>query len=418
MPSQSKSNAKIYFFLASQAVSLIGSSLVQYAVMWSITLQQNSGAVLTTYMLFTMVPAILLSFISGIWADRYNRKKLIILADGGIALATLVLFFIIQGGNTSLFPIYAIAAVRSFGGAVQTPAVNAFIPQLCPPDKLVRVNSINGTINSIVMLVTPAAAAALLPLGLPIILLIDVVTASLAIFILFFIKTEPVATAQGISSNSSPHFFSDLAQGLSYTGKHFFVRTMLLFSLLANLFITPVSVFNTLVTIRFYGNSTALLSLVEILFSVGTLAGGIALSIWGGFRNRMFTLFASSTLSALCTLLFSFTPSFPLYAVGMFLFGLAIPGISSVPMAMLQEKTDSAFMGRVMSVFSIVGMGVTLASTLFFGPLIDRIPIEWAVLASAIAMLVLSLCGFAYKRFVKEGLPPAPALADTEPSIS
>ena len=152
------------FFLSGQTVSLLGSSLVQYSILWYLTLETKSGVVLTLATAFGFLPQAVMSVFGGVWADRHNRKFLLITADGLIAITTLVLAIMLWNGVEALWLIYATLAIRSLGAGVQTPAVGALLPQIVPTDKLMRVNGINMCIQSAMTLLAPSLAVALFAL--------------------------------------------------------------------------------------------------------------------------------------------------------------------------------------------------------------------------------------------------------------
>jgi len=133
----------ITLFLTGQTVSLFGSMLVQYAVMWYLTLTTKDGTVLALSTVFGFLPQAIISIFGGVWADRHNRKLLIIGADASIALATATLAILMFLGNRDLWLIYAALSVRSAGAGIQTPAVGALLPQIVPADRLLRINGIN-----------------------------------------------------------------------------------------------------------------------------------------------------------------------------------------------------------------------------------------------------------------------------------
>src|SRR5690606_38512891 len=126
----------IILFLSSQTISLFGSSLVQYAIMWYITLNTKSGIMMTLYIICGFIPTFLLSPVAGVWADRYNRKWLIMLSDGMIALATLILALLFLMGYEEAWLLFVMAAIRALGSGVQTPSVEAILPQIVPSDQL------------------------------------------------------------------------------------------------------------------------------------------------------------------------------------------------------------------------------------------------------------------------------------------
>ena len=149
----------ISLFLSSQMISLFGSSIVQYAILWHITLTTESGLMMTVYIICGFIPTFILSPFAGVWVDRYNRKHLIILADGMIAFATLILADII------LFRLQLDMAAFCHRGdprvrcGVQMPAIGVILPQIVPTDKLTKVNGINGSLQSMVLLVSPMVGA-------------------------------------------------------------------------------------------------------------------------------------------------------------------------------------------------------------------------------------------------------------------
>ena len=122
-------------FLASQTISVFGTSLVQYAITWYITLRTQSGAMVAVSIICGFVPTFLVSPFAGVWADRYPRKTLIIVSDSSIAVATLILALLFRAGHQGLWLLFVASAIRAFGSAVQSPAVRAILPQFVPEDR-------------------------------------------------------------------------------------------------------------------------------------------------------------------------------------------------------------------------------------------------------------------------------------------
>lgn len=152
----------IILFLSTQTISLFGSMLVQYAIMWHITLTTQSGVMMTVAIVCGFLPTFFLSPFAGVWADRYNRKGLIVLSDALTAIATLILAILFWMGYDALWLFFVMSAVRAIGSGIQTPAVGALIPDLVPEDKLTKVTGTQGTIQAFVMLVSPMVGGALL----------------------------------------------------------------------------------------------------------------------------------------------------------------------------------------------------------------------------------------------------------------
>ena len=172
-------------FLISQCITLFGSTLVQMAVIWYVTLKTTSGIWVAAFSICSYLPQFLISFLGGVWADQYNRKRLITLSDGMIAIITLLTFFMIpflQPEPMFLGALLLMSVFRSIGAGIQTPTVNAVIPQLVPSEHLMRYNGFNAMMQSIVQFAAPAAAGVILAtFPLRTTLLVDVGTAFVGI---------------------------------------------------------------------------------------------------------------------------------------------------------------------------------------------------------------------------------------------
>ena len=169
-------------FLTAQTISLFGSSLVQYAIVWYITLSTSSGRMLTISTVCGFAPQIAISLFAGVWIDRYDRKSLIMLSDTIIALSTLILAIAFLSGHRNIWLLFTVLMVRSAGTGIQTPAVNAVIPQIVPQKHLMQVNGIQNTLTSLIMFLSPAVSGAILSVStLETTLFIDVFTALIGV---------------------------------------------------------------------------------------------------------------------------------------------------------------------------------------------------------------------------------------------
>jgi MFS transporter, DHA3 family, macrolide efflux protein len=421
------------FFLAGQTVSLFGSSLVQYAIMWHLTLETRSGAVMTGYIIAGFLPSILLAPVAGVWADRHDRKRLIALADGFIALASLAAAILLRFGLAEIPLFFTVAALRSLGSAVHQPAVGAFLPRIVPRDELTRVNGINGGIQSALMLVSPVAAGALLAaFDVPLIFLIDVVTAALAIVVLLSLVRElsaadgvagagsaptdgvaPVADSVAVGPSGASGHFRDIADGLAYIRGHRYLTSFFAYMGLLFFLVSPAAFLTTIQTARSFGGEVWRLTSLEIVFSVGMMGGGAAIATWGGFRNRMRTVRLGNLIMAVCTLGLAASPllpkvvAFPAYLVFMGIFGIAIPLLNTPSTVLLQEHVEDAFLGRTFAVFSMVSGSLMPVAMLVFGPIADVVSVELVLAVSGALLLALGLVSVTQKRLMEAGEPVA-----------
>ena len=239
-------------------------------------------------------------FLCGVWADRYDRKKLIITADAAIAVATLALALFLMVEKTGQYELWAILAVsfiRSVGSGIQSPAVSAVVPDLVAEDQLSRFNGINASIQSLVQFTTPAAAGAIMAAGpISTLLMIDVLTAVVGIGILLFIqipKRHPTGEAK-----QNP-FFADMKAGIAYAFGHKLIGGLFLIFGVFIFLSVPSGFLTTLMVQRTFGDNYLYLSINETLGFAGMVVGGLLLGAWGGFRNRIKTLVAGCCCMAL-----------------------------------------------------------------------------------------------------------------------
>ena len=405
----------IAIFLGSQTISLFGSMLVQYAIMWHITLSTKSGIAMTLSIVCGFIPTFLLSPFGGVFADRYDRKRLIMVADGMIASVSAILAALYATGADSLWLLLAAQAARSVGQAMQQPAVGAILPQIVPESELMRINGINQTIMSVIMFVSPIVSGALLSVAsMSAIFLVDVATALPAIAILaFFLKVPPRAEASARSDLASVErgYLEDMRLGIRYIRDHRYLVSFFAYIGILFFLVTPAAFLTPLQTARTFGDDVWRLTAIELFFSSGMMIGGAVLAAWKGFRNRIKTMMLANLIWALCTLALGFAPWFWLYLVFMGFFGVAMPLFNAPMSTMIQEHVDAEFMGRVFGVMTMLSTSVMPLSMLIFGPIVDRIKIEWLLLGTGALMAALAALALGNKRLIEAGVPKADAAA-------
>jgi len=394
----------ISLFLVSQSISLFGSMLVQYAIMWYIVLETESGVMMTIYIIAGILPTFFISPFGGVWADRYNRKLLIIIADSGIAAATLVLAILFLTGYDAIWLLFIAAGIRAAGTGIHTPAVGALIPQLVPGEKLMRINGIYTSIQSVIMLISPMVSAALLIFaGITVIFFIDVVTAAIAVTILIFFLHIPVH-AKALEKQTTT-YFKDLHEGIIYIRNHRYVMSFFIFCVVFFFLIAPVAFLTPLQVARSFGNDVWRLTAIEVLFSLGMAAGGAIMASWGGFKNKVHTMVLSVLIVGICTAAFGVVPNFWIYLFFMFLIGVSLPAFNTPSTVLLQQKVEENFLGRVFGVYGMISSSMMPLGMLLFGPIADSVKIEWMLIATGILLFIEGFFMFGSKELITAGEP-------------
>ncbi len=395
---------KTILFLASQTISLFGSSLVQYAITWYITLKTQSGAMMTIAILCGFLPTFFLSPFAGVWADRYNRKRLIILSDTLIAGVTFILAILFLLGYDALWLLFVALALRAVGTGIQMPAVGAILPQWVPQDKLTKVNATNGSIQSLVTLVSPMLSGALLTTTtIESIFFIDVVTAAAAVAILVLFLRVP--DHEKALNRESTTYFVDLKEGFQYILNHRFVRNLCLFNTFFLIMAAPVAFLTPLQVTRSFGSDVWRLTAIEVAFSAGMLVGGLIMASWQGFKNKVHTMSLSVLIIGTGTFMLGIIPVFWLYLVFVSVIGLSMPIFNTPAIVLLQQKVEGNFLGRVFGVLSMLSTSMMPLGMLIFGPLADSIAIEWLLLGTGALLILQGVVMFTNKVMIQEGKP-------------
>lgn len=382
----------IGYLLSSQAISMVGTMLVQYAIIWHVTLSTESGTMVGLMVGVGLLPMVLVMPFAGALADYYNRKNIAMIADGTVAIVSLIMAILITvNGNmeNNMILLLGITVIRSVGQGFQTPAISSIIPQITPKKQLVRVNGIDQAIQGVMMLASPALAAALLAiLPLSAILLLDFITAAIGITTIFFAIKIPNVNQQ---NNKKLNVVKEINLGIKYLRSKKVLVLLIVAGFFGSVISTPASNLAPLQITRNFNDGLWQLSAVEIGFAVGMLLGGTLMSVWGGLKNRIKTIVLGYSLMVIPFIILGLTSNFGVYFVMMVMIGFIVPISRTAMVSFFQSNTDDKHMGRVMS---IVTMAISIASPLtmlVLGPLSDVVSIDLIMIISGVLMIPLAV---------------------------
>lgn len=390
-------------FIGGQTITLLGSMIVQYAIFWHIMLETKSGIMMTVITIVGFFPMFLISPFGGVWADRFNRKLLINISDGVIAFVSLIVAILLMAGYNRLGILLAVSATRALGQGVQMPAVGAAIPQIVPKKHLTKINGIQNSVQSFCSLSAPMISGALMSFfPLETFFFIDVITAAIGISILmFFVKVPNLKKKE--EKTTEIGYFHDLIDGLRYIKRHDFVLRFIVFYTVFMILAAPVAYLTPLQLVRNFGDEVWRLSVMESAFSAGMILGGILIALWGGFKNKIFTIVFSTFFAGVTTIILGNVLNYWLYIAIVLFWGLTIPLFNAPVMVLIQTSVEHKFMGRVMSVFTMVQSSMMPLAMLIFGPLADKVSIDIILIATGIPITLLSFSLLSSKTLRKTG---------------
>jgi len=386
---QRRAKWQIPFFTiwTGQQLSLIGSRAAQFALVWWLTELTGSATVLATATMVALIPEIFFGPIAGAYVDRWNRRVVIIVADSLIALASLWLAYLFWTGTMEIWHVYAIMLARAVGGSFHWPAMQASTSLMVPKEHLARVAGLNQTMNGVLNILGPPLGALLMEL-LPLhsVMLVDVGTATLAILPLFFVRVPQPARASQPTAHK-PSIWADMREGLHYIRGWSGLMVLIGFAMVFKIVPTPAfSLLPLLVSDHFDGNA-AQLSVLEAIAGVGIVVGGLALSVWGGFRRKIYTTLMGMVIFGVGFTALGLTPGgmFWMALVAIFVLGLMLPLIDGPIMAILQGTVAPEIQGRVFTLMGSLLNITTPFSLAVAGPVTDWLGIQmWYVVAGVL----------------------------------
>lgn len=383
---------KTFFFIWSgQAISLVGSQIVQFAIAWWITQSTGSAVVLATMAIFSMLPQVILGPFIGALVDRLNRRMVMIFSDASIAVVTVGLAALFLSGRIEYWHLYAAALARSLMGVFHWTAMNASTSLMVPKDQLARVAGLNQTLQGILTIAAPplgALVVSLMPMG-PI-MLIDVVTAALAVLPLLFIR---IPQPENVSAEAvSPlGLLRDVRDGFAYLRAMPGLLIVMIMATLINFFLNPTGTLTPLLVTRHFGGGAWHLSAIESAFGFGIIAGGLLLSVWGGFKRRIITSLVFLLVMGAATLLTGIAPSrlFIVAVVGSALAGITGPMVNGPLFALLQDRIAPEMQGRIFSLTISVAGAISPLGMAIAAPVADNLGIQvWWWIGGAACLLM------------------------------
>ncbi len=372
-PSKPRLSGMLGFTLvwAGQIVSVLASGMTTFAMTIYMYQQTHSATAMAFVQVAYITPFLIMSPIAGVMVDRYNRKLMMMVSDVAGGTATLVLCILYFTGHLEYWQIYVTSAIAGIGTTFQWPAYSAAISIMLPKEQYGRANGMMSLIEAGPGVVSPFLAGALIPLiQIGGILLIDTVSFWLAILALSVVFVpQPQKTAEGQASEGT--FLREAAFGFKYI----FARPSLLglqmifffgnlFSGIAFAVLAPMLLART-------AQNTISLGTVESAASIGMVVGGIAMSAWGGFKNRVHGVLAGWMLASLGGIAFGLGRGLPVWAPTIFLYGLFGPLINASNQAIWQAKVAPDLQGRVFSARRLIAWFTNPISPIIGGTVSD-----------------------------------------------
>jgi len=379
---------------AGQFLSILSSTIVNFAVILWISIETGSGEMLAWAAIAGMLPQALLGPVTGVFIDRWNRKMIMILADSFIAFCTFILAVLFWTGIAEMWHIFILLGLRSVGSAFHSPAMQASVPLLAPAEQLARIAGIDQIIFSIGNIAGPALGALFISIwNMEYVLLLDVVGAVIACTTLLFVHIpNPEKTNPEVKSK----LFAEMKVGVAIVLRNRGLSWVFLFSILVTFFIMPVSVLFPLMTLNYFSGDAFQVSLIEALWGVGTLVGGMVMGAKVYKVNKVvlvnlmyivlgLTFFLSGILSS---------DGFIIFAILTTIGGVSGAVYHSSFMAVIQTNIEASALGRVFSMFFTLSLIPSLIGLIGVGFFADYLGLSQTFILCGLIIIIIGIISF------------------------
>jgi len=394
-----------------QQLSIVGSRAAQFALVWWLTTTTGSATVLASAALVAMIPQIVLGPFVGALVDRWNRRTVMVLADSFIALVGLWLAYLFWSGTMQVWHVYVVMLARSFGGTFHWPAMAASTTLMVPERHYTRIAGLNQTIHGLLSIVGPPLGALLLSL-LPLhgVMMVDVATAAFAVTPLLFLFV-PQPAREHVEAVKARSFLSNAREGLRFIFGWPGLLALLVGASILKIALMPAFSLSPLLIKDHFGGGAPELSFFDAMAGIGILVGGLALSVWGGFKRKVYTILTGLLGIGIACVVLGLTPAhmFWLGIAGVFVVGLMISLTDGPISALLQATVPAEMQGRVFGLLGSLFSLTTPIGLAIAGPVADLTGVPFWFLLAGLICTATALIGFFVPALIhiEDQKPPA-----------
>ncbi|MHA2231069.1 MAG: MFS transporter [Candidatus Hodarchaeales archaeon] len=362
------------FFWIGQLQSILGSTIVQFAIVLWIAFETESAMFLALAALLGFAPMVLLFPVAGVLVDRWQRKKVIASMDFLQAFVTIGLVYLFWIGEANVWWVLLVAGLRAIFQAFHMPATQAIMPLMVPREKLSRMNGLQILMGGAIGMIGPPVAALLMIYWeMHEILLFDPITFVFAIIPVLLVRIPEIQKDR----EAKPSFKSEFTEGVVFIKEKRGLLSLLSVFTGVNFFVQPLIILLPLFVIQRHSGGEVEIALLFAFHQAGMLAGSVLMSTWKGFKNNVFGVVAGTFIGYIGFLLIAVAPAdsnfFWMLIIGMIIEGFTIPIANVSSQTIWQQVVPPEKMGRVMSVrmtiaWIAIPLGMILAG--IFGELI------------------------------------------------
>ena len=292
-----KELSSFFVLWSSQTVSSLGTAMTEFALIIWVYGQTETASSVTLLTICTFLPTIIFRFLAGVIVDRWDKKRIMLIADFVAACGTLTIFLLYSVFALRIWHLYVINILLSIMNAFQCPASYVATSLLVPKEQYTRVSGLQSFAGSVVSILAPALGSVLLDVGgLSLVLAFDLISFAIAFFALLFFVKIPVIERKTVEVKES--FVNNCMMGITFLWEHASLLHMVLFFNIIN-FLAKMGndgMLSPFVLGRTENNQSAL-GMVQTAVALGILAGSIIISLTKPAKNKTRVIFVGCAVT-------------------------------------------------------------------------------------------------------------------------
>ena len=393
---------KFFTIMSGQTISIIGSSAVQFALIWWLALKTDSAVILTMAGLVALLPQFILGTFAGVWIDRLKKKTVVILADLFIGIISGIFAIYFYFGNPQYWIVFIILCIRGVGSVFHTPAMQALIPSLVPVKELMKANGWSQFLQSGAYMLGPVLGGIMYStLSMTIILLTYLVGAVLACITIYIVKIQEETKKEKVEK----HFLKELKEGIVVFKEAKVLKIILITTFISMIFFLPLSSLYPLMTSSYFKLDSIFGSIVEFLYAFGMLMISLVMGKLVDKNNKIKLIFIGLLILGITSLICGILPSSSIIYYWIFAITCMFMGIGSnfysIPLvSYMQETIKPELMGRAFSLWGTIMSLAMPIGLIVSGPISEKFGIPIWFLITGIVIIIITTWN--YIRIAKE----------------
>lgn len=378
-------NRNLRTYLSGQAVSLIGTWMQTTAQSWVVWKLTGSEAALGTIGMLTTLPYLILGPIAGTLADRWDRRRIIIVTQAISMLLAFILTGLVWTETVQIWHLYVLATVLGTVGALDLPAAQAFIGDMAGQDTVRKAVVVNGMIVQVGRILGPSLAGFVVDqLGASLAFLVNGISFIAVIASLFMVRATQASRRPGAAAGG-------FREGLAYVRGHRRIQDLMMLTGLVTFFIFSIGQILPSFAERTLHGGADLYGTLMGASGAGALIGVLLIVPWAQ-RLRRTGLMLTTVLgvAGVLVLVFSVVQTRPLALALYFLAGICPPIILTTNNGLLQVLAPNEMRARLLSLYLMVSFGLQPLSNLWVGWVAQAAGAPWAIRANGIALLLFA----------------------------